>query len=165
MKQKTMGIVIPRRAGACLKCGESMEESVEYYSILDSSEDYPQRFDYCIPCWGKGAKAESAGDSRTYWKSKVPLKKTRQEVTLTKDEKALELLEELVSSVQSEDANLAFVLALYLVRRKKIVKRKDVKEVTIYEVLETEEIIAVKKVDVTVLPIVDIQKQIDLKLC
>lgn len=165
MKQNSMRIVIPRRAGACLKCGQGMEEQGEYYSILDTSEEYPQRFDYCIPCWEKGAKLESGGSSRTYWKSKVPLKKERKEVTLTKDEKALELLEELVSSDQEEDANLAFVLALYLERRKQIAKRKDVKEVTIYEVLETEEILAVKKVDVRVLPIVEIQKQIDQKLC
>ena len=165
MKKKTMGIVIPRRAGACLKCGESMEESFEYYSILDTAEEHPQRFDYCLSCWEKGAKAESSGNSRTYWRSKVPLKKERKEVTLTKDEKALELLEELISSDQENDANLAFVLALYLERRKLVAKRKDVKEVTIYEVLETEEIVAVKKVDVRILPIADIQDQIDSRLC
>lgn len=154
-------VQIPRRSSFCAKGGEKLFPGADYYSILEQQETGEFiRQDYCSTCWHTEDRA-----TKTYWKSKVPLKK---EAAQPQDRlaKAVFLLKEAVQ--QPETLEEAFVLALYLARARQLVLRQECeregKMYYLYELPKTEEWITVQKLSLSTLDIQAIQQSLAQKL-
>ncbi|MFA6915306.1 MAG: hypothetical protein WC222_02835 [Parachlamydiales bacterium] len=137
---------IPRRNARCVGCHQLFNPEQTYYSsILEQLDGTVTRQDHCTACRTSGAECDVA------WQGKIPPSATAFVNEAARCEKALELLRTFTQSEDPEEKNQAFVLALYLERRKQIVLRKEIWEGTkvatlLYEYLETGEMLHVPKV-------------------
>ena len=164
---------IPRRATTCFKGNEALLPGMDYYSVLtpaalassaqaSKEEKKIYRQDFCPLCWEQSAKEETIQQQKSYWKSKVSAKKEEKQLALSRDERALELLKaSLHQSYEGVEAE-CFVLALYLARRKIVALRQELKQengenIQLYEIHATEEILCVKKIDLSQFSIQNIQ--------
>lgn len=164
-------IEIPKRASCCVKGGEQFLQGEEYYSALvrQGNEEVYQRLDFCPDCWEKATDLQSSQHMSSSWKSVVPVKKDASELPKRRDDRALYLLKEVLSGQESSSAIAeAFVLALYLARRRLVFLRQEVKRegkqpLSIYEVAETEEMICVPKLAIADLPVEKVQLELARK--
>lgn len=129
------------------------------YSTVSGEEEELQREDLCTDCW-KAHKSE-----RPYWKTKVPESKpTARDLFLSRDERALSWFRALVAEAQESDLGKRYVLALYLVRRKKLVLRKEIKRKEklyhIYENPQSDEAFTLLVPELSVLEVSSLQKEI-----
>lgn len=162
-------IEIPKRAACCMKGGEPLLQGSNYYSALvkgiDGDESY-QRRDFCSVCWEKIANSQDPQRIVSSWKSTVPLKKELSELPKRRDERAFYLLREALADQENSKAmEEAFVLALYLARRRLIFLRQEIKRegrssVSIYEVAETEEMLCVPKIILSDLHVEKVQLEL-----
>lgn len=159
-------IAIPKRGTVCAKGQETLAPGSDYYSTLVETPEGFQRQDYCLTCWHHHAKKECLEHMRTYWKSKVAAKKEVSDLSRNRDDRALELLKQ---ALAHEEHAEAFVLALYLARRRRIYLRQqhhqeDGKVLNLYEVAATEEMLAVRKLALSQLDIDVIQQKLALQM-
>lgn len=153
---------IPRRKQTCFVGQEFFQPGMDYYSLLNEDDTGKWiRRDFCVDCWEKFA--ERKGEA-SYWKSKVQAEKKQTHTTADKNEKALELLIEALHSPNAHTLEEAFILALYLARNKKLALRSQEENIMIYEVLATEELLAIPKLDLSSLQIDKIQQTLSSKL-
>jgi hypothetical protein len=153
---------IPRRKQNCFAGQESFVPGMEYYSLLneDDAGKWVRR-DFCLACWEKFADQKR---DASYWKSKVPEEKKHPKTHADKNERALELLVTALQDPNTDTLGEAFILALYLARNKRLALRSQDEDVMIYEVLATEELLAVPKLDLSSLQIEKIQETLSSKL-
>lgn len=162
-------IAIPRRSISCHQCNALFISGQEYYSALANDEIegcYP-RFDYCCQCWEK-YKCTHNTSARSSWKAKVPLKKEASDLPRQRDMRALYLLKQALNDSENEKNEEAFVLALYLARRRKLYLRQELKlknglSSSLYEVAETEETLCVPKLALSELKVEKIQQELARK--
>lgn len=160
-------IDIPKRSQACAKGQEALQSGATYYSLLvEEKEQGQQRRDYCAKCWETVAIDDDFLKSKIYWKSRVPSKKEEPQLPQDRDERAFVLLK---TALEESNNPEAFVLALYLARKRLISLRKEFNNdkgqvQQLYEVLETEEMLCVNKVPLSSLQIVQIQTQLAKKM-
>lgn len=140
---------IPRRSRLCVQCCSSFAPGAVYYSSLSESFE---RSDYCFNCFQDQEEKGSI-----FWKAAIPEK---VKVQTKQAERALELLR----NIYREEEGMASILALYLQRQKLIIRRQEVEEATLYEVVETEEILSIKKVDPSQLDVESLQSEISKRL-
>jgi hypothetical protein len=157
----TFKLNIPRRSLQCDWGGSRFASGDGYYSVVAEGEDGTYtRSDYCVSCW---SRVDQRGE--VYWKGKVP--ETKQKILyadLERDDRALAILQEMLVLGDKEACGEAFVLALYLVRQKKLFIRKVVKGQQLYEIPGTGEVLAVSKVPLSSLQVLDVQKKIAKRL-
>lgn len=161
-------IEIPKRASHCFKGGELLNQGDSYYSalILGQNEHVYQRQDYCLTCWKECGQSIPAMASS--WKSIVPKKKEKSELPKRRDDRALYLLKEALANLEAEGAKEeAFVLSLYLARRRLIAVRQELmkegKPFSLYEVAETEEMFCIPKISLSELKIEKVQQELSKK--
>jgi len=158
---------IPRRSRTCCHNEERFETGEEYHSVLVEKEEEIVRRDFCAKCWPEVQKDEEIAGN-THWKGKVPEKRVEKMQDLSRDEKALELLREALAEEGGAAEEEAFVLGLYLERRRLIARRKEVPRdgalFALYEVLATEEMLIVKTIPLSQLAVKGIQLRISEKL-
>lgn len=161
-------IEIPKRASRCFKGGEQLNQGESYYSALISGEKEHvyQRQDYCLLCWE--GNHEKIPGMLSSWKSAVPFKKEESELPKQRDERALYLLKEALADQENPAAKEeAFVLALYLARARLMTLRQEMKKgevpFSLYEVLETEEMLCVPKISLSELRIEKVQQELSKK--
>lgn len=145
---------IPRRHRHCIIGQEEFAPGESYYSLLEPIKGGYERKDYCPACWKKiHEEEEGHSEGKVFWKSSVPEKQQASEEAMRRDERALELLKAYSSSNQREERDQAFILALLLTRNKFLQLRQEVEEegeaVQLFEVRSTEEMIGVRKVDLS----------------
>ena len=161
---------IPKRASACAKGGEVLTAGKEYYSVLtENDQGGVLRKDFCCECWKESVKQELGLSATSYWKSQVPEKKKGDSLPQERDLKALELLKEMLGSGDSITKTEAFVLALYLARKKKIFLRQQLNNENgsiwfVYEVASTEEMLSVPKCELANIEISEVQQILAKKL-
>ncbi len=158
-KSQSPRITIPRRSRVCLQGGDAFASGDSYFSILIPEGEGYRRQDYCSKCWSSSAKEQSIENGRTHWRSKVPIKEQKKE--LSSDDKALDRLMELVDGESDEEAALAFLMALYLERKRRIVMRKELPTGFCYENLRTEEMVVVKKIDPESVPLEVAERELE----
>ncbi len=143
MISQVFQIKIPKRGKICSAGGESFAAGMEVFSVLTQEGE---RKDYCPNCRGF---APCLGT--IHWKSKVSEKKEESPTLLEEDEARLERLKAAIEG-GGED-QVAFVLALYLARKKALILRQKIVEQGIpyllYEVRKTQEMLFVKKLDLS----------------
>lgn len=160
-------IEIPRRSLVCAKGQEELVPGSAYYSTVANTDDGRMtRQDYCATCWD-ALKQLPEFAVKTYWKSRIP-KKIEDDRLQTKDEKALEVFRAALKEESLESAAEAFVLALYLVRRKLLAYRQQIEQfgvpTSLYEILATEEVVGVRTVALSQLQIATLQQTLAAKL-
>lgn len=161
-------IEIPKRASHCVKGGEFLNQGDSYYTALISAQnEYAyERQDYCLTCWEAIDLPNQAIASS--WKSVVPFKKDKSELPKRRDDRALYLLKEALSDQEGEGAKEeAFVLSLYLARRRLITVRQELMKggfpYFLYEVAETEEMLCVPRIFLSDLRIEKVQQGLSKK--
>lgn len=160
-------IEIPKRSQMCLLRQEPFLPGMDYYSVLFLDEGGSGKFirkDYCPTCWQKIEKEKI----HSHWKGKVP-KKTAKKEPVDQTERAFELLRKAIQNPEEDTQREAFILALYLARKKKLHLRQELKgekgeTFFIYEASETEEMFPVKKWDPSKEQINKIQQDLSQKL-
>lgn len=160
-------VELPRRAPVCAKGNEPLLPQMDYYSTLIKDEEKGfVRQDFCPACWEMFVKQEAVKQGHSYWKSKVLPKKPLVITAQNRDERVFELLKESLAS--EELAAECFVLALYLARRRLIALRQEIKQedgiALLYEVYDTEEMLCIKKQNLSSLQIETIQQSIAKKI-
>ena len=144
---------IPRRSNACHDKGEQFKPGMEFIShLFESEKGEVVRKDFCLTC----ADLEKGG-SFGRWKGKVPYPKEKK-LPVERNARALELLRRALEEDQA--ASEAFVLALYLARARLIVARQEFEGKIFYEVIATEEMLAVTRVPLSQLEIAKIQTRL-----
>lgn len=163
-------IEIPKRSSICVQCKKSFFSGMEFHSLLKEGieEGIYTRQDYCVFCWEKVSQQMTLEDIRTTWKSKVPAKKAISDLPRQRDARAMYLLKEALLHNYIENVAEAFVLTMYLARKRLIYFRKDLiledgQEASIYEVAQTEEMLCVRKVPLSTLHIDKIQSELASK--
>lgn len=129
---------IPRRCNSCQKCLAAFSCGDHYCSVLENTG----RHDFCLTCWSQMATPPL----RCFWKATIPKKKEIVSPAQIKISSIIKLLKADLDKNPIE----ALLLALYLVRKRILTFRKDYVEgdqvFGLYEVISTEEMIAVKRV-------------------
>lgn len=161
-------IEIPRRALTCCGCQKPFIGGEEYHTALvEGSDELPlERKDFCLDCWKKDTNKHS--ETKSTWKSIVPKKKEESDLPKQKDERALYLLKESIALNTDAGNEEAFILALYLARKRIIALRQEVliensRKCLIYEHLDTEEMLCVPKIPLDQLAIQRIQTELAKK--
>lgn len=160
MSSTLFQIQIPKRSKVCKSCDEPLKAGMDYFSyLLEIEKDY-ERQDFCTTCFPTQELSSSK-----YWKSKVPVKKVAVEIPKTKNEQIFAYLKSSLEKDSILDQKTSFVLSIFLARKRFMALRKEVRQedqsiMQIYEIPETEEMILVKKMQISSLQIEEIQLQI-----
>ena len=101
---------IKKATRLCHKTGETLQPGHSFYSVLVTEADEVVRHDYSLAGW-EGAP----DDALAWWKSDVP-EEDGVKVTLAPDEVVLQYFQKLMES--NEHPNMAFVLALLMIRKR-----------------------------------------------
>lgn len=161
-------IEVPKRANICFQGQEALTPGMEYFSLLlEDPEAGLVRHDFCPGCWSKALITDLV---KLHWKSKVPQKKAVVMLNAQdRDERVMEVFRELLQAGTEESSAEAFILALYLARRKIIYLRQEKLQpdgavVLLYEVADTEEMLFVKRVTLSKVQVEQVQQEIAKKL-
>lgn len=159
-------IEIPKRNSVCSQNGEKFVPGMDYFSLL--SEDDSQkikRSDYCTSCWGNLIAGRDLTKSRGYWKSKIELKD--KPPLASRAERALILLKTLLESPNPPETEI-FVLVLLLSHMRRLVLRKEFVEDSsrygMYEIINQDEFIKIKLVNLSSLETEKIQHSLAFRL-
>ena len=162
-------IEIPKRAKVCTKDNAPLAPETPYYSVLCEDEHSGLvRQDYCEHCWQLFARQETISLARSHWKSKVPSKKEEIQLPKHRDERAMVLLKHALQRSDEDSCAEAFVLALFLAHKRILFLRQEIRQddgqiACLYEVAETEEMIWVKKINLSQLQTEQIQSELAKK--
>ncbi len=168
MTAQIFQIQIPKRSLQCHSGSEAFVTGMEYFSLLKENEknEY-ERHDYCVLCFQRALENNEIKKGAKYWKSKVPIKKTTL-APQNKDAQIFELFKNSTTEATEESNGISFVLALYLARKRTILLRKEILKdkdtIQIYEIADTEEMVAIKKMNLLTSQIEEIQGKIASKL-
>ena len=113
---------IKRSSNGCILCNKAFLEEEEYYSALFDESNIFIRKDFCTLCWDKG-KEEGLF---SFWKTKVPKNDKSPQPVINMDV-LLDVFKRLEGNVETNQRNLRYVLALYLIR-KRVFKLKSLKK-------------------------------------
>lgn len=128
---------IPRRSNCCQKCNNAFRPNDLYFSMLFKT----CRQDFCQSCWNDFDRSNCL----CYWKASVPIRKCSINPPLSKQDRYLSLLKGAIEHNSDE----AYLLALYLVRKKVLLSRKEYLQgadiFSLFEIASTEEMLTIKK--------------------
>jgi len=135
-------IKIPVRAACCSQKKEPFVPNSEMISYIKFHDEEAVREDYCMECWNQ-VEEEKKRAGGSFWRVKISPKKKER---IFHDQESLALFRKLQGASSSEEQKLLYLLALYLERRKQLVRRPlqgTSKAVRYYEIVETGELFAV----------------------
>ena len=113
----------------CVTCGRVFEVGEEYYSAVveTNQENLLARHDFCGPCW-----KPPEGGYFSYWKTRVPQPEpeTHRGPRLIDMGRLMELFERLADSEEVQARRFRYVLALVLMRKRrlKVVESRRLKD-------------------------------------
>lgn len=162
-------IDIPKRHSQCSHAEEKLVPGKEMFSAIFEEEERFVRKDFCSQCWEELRNDAKMEEAITTWKSLVPDKREAKDIFLDRDDKALALLNQFAESEKQEEVEQAMILALYLNRKRKLYQRKEItnekgETTLLFEAARTQEVIAVKKIDLQTIDLDAIQKLIAAQL-
>jgi hypothetical protein len=104
-----------KRTGGCCKCEKRFEEAEVYHASLNTVKDGFERRDYCHECWSDQLRDESF----SFWQARVPRKEEKKKL-LVDDAVLMDFFKRLTESDDEEKSGFRFVLALILMRKRKL---------------------------------------------
>ena len=157
--QLPFSIQIPRRAAVCCSGGEPFLPGAECCSCLCflEGESRYERQDFCLSCWN----TRTLVASDIFWKSRLPLQKENEPRGREHAAQALSLLKTALGAEGGSARLEAFVLALYLARKRVLASRKELvvseSPARLYEVLESGEMLYVPEIKLSEVPVPEVQ--------
>jgi len=133
---------IGKRADGCIRCGRPFADAETIHSRLVLLDNVYRREDFCGAC-----RAADAPEAVGFWKTVFHLPPPPAEEPIKK-ENAESLLRRLLAREDESDADVIFILAVML-ERKKILRERDVRtdpgqrKLRIYEQRKTHETFAI----------------------
>ncbi len=105
---------INKALGQCSGTGRKIEYGEEYFAALLETEQGLQRRDFCSDYW----QAEKP-EVFCYWRTKLPSPDQKKQVFVD-DEMLMSFFERLAEETEQEKVNFRFVLALVLMRKRRL---------------------------------------------
>jgi len=105
---------INKPLGQCYGTGRNIEAGEEYYGALVETADGLQRRDFSTDYWDK-----EKPDVFCYWKTRLPHPDQKKHIFLD-DEMLMAFFERLAEETEQEKINFRFVLALVLMRKRRL---------------------------------------------
>ena len=105
---------IDKPLGQCWGSGKKIECGEEYFAALVETEEGFQRRDFCADYW-----QEKKPDVFCYWKTKLPHPDQKKQIFVD-DEMLMAFFERLEGESEQEKINFRFVLALILMRKRRL---------------------------------------------
>ena len=119
--------VINKPLGECCGTGRQIEPGEEYFGALVETEQGLERRDYSAEFWEK-----EKPEAFCFWKTKLPDPEEKKELFVS-DEMLMAFFERLAPETDPEKVNFRFVLALVLMRKRRLkydgTKMEGVKEI------------------------------------
>jgi len=110
---------IPRRSFCCAKTEERFSPDAEYISLIREGEEGElYREDISLTWWTKHGQEDLLKEVKSFWRGRVPSSSSRPEEPQEFYDKALYLLRHCLSEDNQESDLKAFILALFLARKK-----------------------------------------------
>lgn len=118
---------INKPLGQCYGSGRKIEYGEEYFGALVETGEELQRQDFCADYWEKEKPSVFC-----YWKSKLPDPGQKKQIFVD-DQMLMAFFERLENETEQEKVNFRFVLALVLMRKRRLkydaTKVEDGKEI------------------------------------
>ncbi len=105
---------IDRPLGQCFGSGKAIEPGREYFGALVATEEGLQRRDFCAEFW-ESEKPEVF----CYWRTRLPAPEEKKKLFVD-DEMLMAFFERLAEESEREKVNFRFVLALILMRKRRL---------------------------------------------
>ena len=105
---------IDKPLGQCWGTGKKIECGEEYFGALVESDEGLQRRDFCADYWER-----EKPEVFCYWKSKLPDPDQKKQIFVD-DEMLMAFFERLGTETEQEKINFRFVLALVLMRKRRL---------------------------------------------
>ncbi len=105
---------VSKPLGQCWGSGKKIEYGEEYYGALVETEEGLQRRDFCADYWQR-----EKPDVFCYWKSKLSHPGRKKQVFVD-DDMLMAFFERLEGEKEQEKINFRFVLALVLMRKRRL---------------------------------------------
>jgi hypothetical protein len=113
---------INKPLGQCYGTGRKIESGEEYFAALVETPQELQRRDFCADYWQK-----EKPDVYCYWKTKLPRPDQKKQKFID-DEMLMAFFERLAEETEQERINFRFVLALVLMRKRRLKYDSSVNE-------------------------------------
>lgn len=160
---------IPKRDRRCTAGDHVFTPGDECFTFISLEKNRWNRKDLCKSCWSNLKVNGLPLNVMSYWQSKIPsIKENLPPIPLQRDERALSLLKSMMTSEDIQAAKEAYILALYLLRKKRLSLRQEIDQLgqslLLFEIVETEELLPVKKISLESHEIEILQKSISDKL-
>lgn len=112
---------LQKRSRACAACGRPFSWGEKYYSVLIVEGECFRRSDYCCSCW---PEAREGGEGPfSLWQGKFLEEEPARKTEAVESTRAENLLAWLVRSMEPRFLKLAYVFALLLERKRKLLRR------------------------------------------
>jgi len=105
---------IDKPLGRCWGSGKKIEYGEEYFGALVEADEGLQRRDFCSDYW-----ESQKPDVFCYWKTKLPHPDQKKQIFID-DEMLMAFFERLGRETEQEKINFRFVLALVLMRKRRL---------------------------------------------
>jgi hypothetical protein len=105
---------IEKPLGQCWGSGKKIEYGEEYFAALVETNEGLQRRDFCAEYW-----QEQTPEVFCYWKTKLPHPDQKKRIFVD-DEMLMAFFERLAEETEQEKINFRFVLALILMRKRRL---------------------------------------------
>ncbi len=159
--------VIPRRSRSCCRTKKKFDAGDDYISLIlegDGDGTYT-RDDILLAHWNANQEPELLEQACSSWKAKIPAGTETVKEPEELIDRAFELFYE---ALDKADALRAFVLALFLARKKALLFRQELVDgervAYVYEVAETEEALCVDVIKPSQQQIEEIQDELSREI-
>ena len=105
---------VDKPLGQCYGTGRKIEHGEEYFGALIEVENGMQRRDYCADYWDS-----EKPEVFCYWKSRLPHPDEKKQIFVD-DNMLMAFFERLENETEQEKVNFRFVLALILMRKRRL---------------------------------------------
>ena len=105
---------IDKPLGQCCGTGKKIEYGEEYFAALVETDEGLQRRDFCADYW-----ESEKSDVFCYWKTRLPRPDEKKQIFVD-DEMLMAFFERLGREKEQEKINFRFVLALILMRKRRL---------------------------------------------
>ena len=132
---------INKPLGQCYGTGRKIEYGEEYFGALVETGEGLQRRDFCADYWEK-----EKTNVFCYWKTRLPHPNQKKQIFVD-DEMLLAFFERLGKETEQEKVNFRFVLALILMRKRRLkydaTRVEDAKEIWRLRIVREKQIVEV----------------------
>ena len=105
---------INKPLGQCYGSGKAIEPGEEYFGALVETDEGLQRRDFCADYW-----ESEKPDVFCHWKTRLPRPDEKKQIFVD-DEMLMAFFERLAEETEQEKVNFRFVLALVLMRKRRL---------------------------------------------